>query len=83
MPITEKQLTFTNTDLLKTVRSATVEGRWITTTDNKKMLVWIIYPPDFNPNRKYPTLLFCEGGPQNDGEPVLLLQMEFPADGCQ
>ncbi len=61
---TEKQLTFTNTDLLKTVRSATVEGRWITTTDNKKMLVWIIYPPDFNPNRKYPTLLFCEGGPQ-------------------
>lgn len=60
----EKQLTFTNTELLKTVRSATVEGRWITTTDKKKMLVWIIYPPDFDPSRKYPALLFCEGGPQ-------------------
>ncbi len=62
---TEKQLTFTNTDLLKTVRSATVEGRWITTTDNKKMLVWIIYPPDFDPKRKYPAVLFCAGGPQS------------------
>lgn len=61
----EKQLTFTNSDLLKQVRSATVEGRWITTTDQKKMLVWIIYPPDFNPERKYPAILFCGGGPQS------------------
>jgi len=60
----EKQITFTNAELLKQVRSATVEGRWITTTDQKKMLVWIIYPPDFDPSRKYPAILFCEGGPQ-------------------
>ena len=29
------------------------------------MLAWVIYPPDFNPKKKYPTLLYCEGGPQS------------------
>jgi len=61
----ETQLTFTNREILRNVRSATVEGRWITTTDNKKMLVWVIFPPDFDPGRKYPALLFCAGGPQS------------------
>ncbi len=41
-----------------------VEKRWIKTTDNKQMLVWVIYPPHFDPNKKYPTLLYCQGGPQ-------------------
>jgi dipeptidyl aminopeptidase/acylaminoacyl peptidase len=61
----EIQLTFTNRNILKDIHSAKVEGRWITTTDHKKMLVWVIYPPDFNPNKKYPALLYCEGGPQS------------------
>ena len=42
-----------------------MEGRWIKTTDGKDMLTWVIYPPQFDPNKKYPTLLFCEGGPQS------------------
>ena len=42
-----------------------VESRWITTTDKQKMLVWVIYPPHFDPAKKYPTLLYCEGGPQS------------------
>ena len=42
-----------------------VEGRWMKTTDGKDMLTWVIYPPQFDPNKKYPTLLFCEGGPQS------------------
>ena len=37
----------------------------MTTTDGKKMLVWVIYPPDFDPAKKYPTLLYCQGGPQS------------------
>jgi dipeptidyl aminopeptidase/acylaminoacyl peptidase len=41
-----------------------VEKRWIKTTDNKEMLTWVIYPPDFDPAKKYPTLLYCQGGPQ-------------------
>jgi dipeptidyl aminopeptidase/acylaminoacyl peptidase len=42
-----------------------VEERWVTTTDNKQMLVWVIYPPGFDKNKKYPAILFCEGGPQS------------------
>jgi dipeptidyl aminopeptidase/acylaminoacyl peptidase len=41
-----------------------VEERWIKTTDNKQMLTWVIYPPHFDPNKKYPTILYCQGGPQ-------------------
>jgi len=61
----ETQLSFTNREILANVKSAKVVERWMTTTDNKKMLTWVIYPPDFDPNKKYPTLLFCEGGPQS------------------
>ena len=42
-----------------------VDERYIKTTDAKDMLAWVIYPPDFDPAKKYPTLLFCQGGPQS------------------
>lgn len=42
-----------------------VQQRWVKTTDGKDMLCWIVLPADFDPARKYPTLLFCEGGPQS------------------
>ncbi|MEG1684961.1 MAG: S9 family peptidase [Bacteroides sp.] len=58
------QLSFENKAIYDQLTMGKVEGRWIKTTDNKKMLTWIIYPPHFDPNKKYPTLLFCEGGPQ-------------------
>ena len=61
----EIQLSFVNRDVLSQVKSAKVVGRWITTTDKKKMLTWVIYPPDFDPAKKYPVILFCEGGPQS------------------
>ncbi len=61
----EKQLSFVNKDILEKLELAKVEERWITTTDNKKMLVWVIYPPHFDANKKYPTLLYCQGGPQS------------------
>lgn len=41
------------------------EPRWIKTTDGKQMLTWVIYPPNFDPKKKYPTLLYCQGGPQS------------------
>ncbi|PZQ77178.1 MAG: S9 family peptidase, partial [Flavobacterium johnsoniae] len=41
------------------------ERRYVTTTDGKKMLVWVILPPNFDKNKKYPTLLYCQGGPQS------------------
>jgi len=59
----EKQLTFTNRHIYDHIEMGKVEERWIKTTDNKEMLVWIIYPPEFDPGKKYPAILYCQGGP--------------------
>jgi dipeptidyl aminopeptidase/acylaminoacyl peptidase len=61
----EKQLTFTNQHIYDHIEMGKVEERWIKTTDNKEMLVWIIYPPKFDPGKEYPALLYCQGGPQS------------------
>lgn len=59
------QLTQENKQIYDQIEMGKVEGRWMKTTDGKQMLTWVIYPPQFDPNKKYPTLLFCEGGPQS------------------
>jgi len=61
----ETELSFENKDILAKLEMGKVEERWIETTDHKQMLTWVIYPPHFDKNKKYPTLLFCEGGPQS------------------
>ena len=58
------QITFTNKDLLEKLTMGKVEERWMTTTDGKQMLTIVIYPPHFDATKKYPTLLYCKGGPQ-------------------
>ena len=60
-----EQLTFENKQIYDQLEMGKVEARWMTTTDGKQMLTWVIYPPQFDPNKKYPTLLYCEGGPQS------------------
>jgi dipeptidyl aminopeptidase/acylaminoacyl peptidase len=62
---TETQITFYNKTILETLEMGRVEERWIKTTDNKDMLVWVIYPPAFDPQKKYPAILYCQGGPQS------------------
>ncbi len=59
-----KQITFTNQDLLSKLTMGNVEERWMKTSDGLDMLTIIIYPPHFDPNKKYPALLYCKGGPQ-------------------
>ena len=59
------EISFENKHLLDQLTMPTVEKRLITTTDNKQMLTWVIYPPHFDPSKKYPALLYCEGGPQS------------------
>ncbi|MEJ1729710.1 prolyl oligopeptidase family serine peptidase, partial [Escherichia coli] len=59
------QLTFENSHLLNQLTMGQVEERWIATTDNKKMLTWVVYPPHFDSQKKYPAVLFCAGGPQS------------------
>lgn len=61
----QRQLTAINRELMSTIALPTVTEKWITTTDGKKMLVWVILPPNFDANKKYPSLLYCQGGPQS------------------
>ena len=61
----KQQITHENEHILKQLAGITVQQRWVTTTDGGRMLYWIILPPKFDETKKYPTLLFCEGGPQS------------------
>ncbi len=58
------QISFENKHLLDQIKMGRVEERWIKTVDNKDMHMWVVYPPDFDSTKVYPTLLFCMGGPQ-------------------
>lgn len=60
-----KQLTNVNKAIYDSIQLSPIEKRIVKTTDNKDMVAWVIYPPDFDPNKKYPTLLYCQGGPQS------------------
>jgi dipeptidyl aminopeptidase/acylaminoacyl peptidase len=62
---TWKQLTNVNTATYASLTLGKTERRYVTTTDGKKMMVWVILPPNFDATKKYPTLLFCQGGPQS------------------
>ncbi|MBQ7868771.1 MAG: S9 family peptidase [Prevotella sp.] len=59
------QVTTENKHITDQLTFGKVQQRWVKTTDGKNMLCWIILPSDFDENKKYPTLLFCEGGPQS------------------
>lgn len=60
-----EQMTHVNTKFYANTGMCRTERRFVTTTDNKQMLVWVIYPPGFDAAKKYPTLLYCQGGPQS------------------
>ncbi len=59
------QLSHANDEKYAAINLSKVEKRYVTTTDGQKMLEWIIYPPNFDPAKKYPTILYCQGGPQS------------------
>ncbi len=60
-----EQITSINKEVLSKVRMGKTEEHWIKTVDGKEMLVWLIYPYDYDSTKTYPALLFCEGGPQS------------------
>ena len=59
------QISGINRAIYDHIRMGEVQKRWVETTDGKQMLTWVILPPDFDPAKKYPTLLYCQGGPQS------------------
>lgn len=60
----DQPLTTVNKSILEQLTMGKIEERWLETTDGKQMHTWVIYPPHFDPNKKYPALLYCQGGPQ-------------------
>jgi len=58
------QLTHANDSIYQRIELSNVEKRMVTTTDNQQMVTWVIYPPEFDASKKYPALLYCQGGPQ-------------------
>lgn len=59
------QLSHVNDETYASIGMSKTERRFVKTTDGKQMLVWMIYPPGFDPAKKYPALLYCQGGPQS------------------
>jgi dipeptidyl aminopeptidase/acylaminoacyl peptidase len=59
------EISFENRAVFDQLTVARSEARWIPTTDGKQMLTWVVYPPNFDPSRQYPALLYCQGGPQS------------------
>ena len=59
------QITFINKDIFDNLDMPSVEKRMVKTTDNKEMLTWVLTPPKFDATKKYPALLYCQGGPQS------------------
>ena len=60
-----EQITFENKHLYDQMTFGKIQQRWVKTTDGKDMMYWIVLPAHFDETKKYPTLLFCEGGPQS------------------
>lgn len=60
-----KRLTYETSSIFEQIDLSLFEESWVETTDHKQMQVWIIHPPNFDPSKKYPALLYCQGGPQS------------------
>jgi dipeptidyl aminopeptidase/acylaminoacyl peptidase len=63
--VAAKSFTSENASLYEDLAMGKIEKRWISTSDGGKMLTWVFFPPNFDPEKKYPTLLYCQGGPQS------------------
>lgn len=61
----EEEISFINKDILDKLTMPTVEQRWVKSTDGQMVFNWIILPPNFDKTKKYPAILYCEGGPQD------------------
>ena len=74
---TIRPLTDVNGPAMQSIAPSPVQARWVTTTDGRQMLVWMVFPPHFDPDKKYPALLFCGGGPQSPLTPDYSFRWNF------
>ncbi len=61
---TVRQITEVNKEIFAQLTLPTIEKRLVPTTDGKEMTTWVVLPPNFDPDKKYPAILYCQGGPQ-------------------
>jgi dipeptidyl aminopeptidase/acylaminoacyl peptidase len=78
-----KQITTVNNHVYDNLALSKTERRYVTTSDGKKMLVWVILPPNFDENKKYPTLLYCNGGPQSQVSQFYSFRWNFQVMAAQ
>lgn len=78
-----KQLTTVNNNVYDKLALSKTERRYVTTTDGKQMMVWVVLPPNFDPNKKYPTLLYCNGGPQQQVSQFYSFRWNFQVMAAQ
>ena len=72
-----QKISHENDHIFSQLDNIKVEARAVKTSDGKDMLTWVVFPPNFDESKKYPTLLFCEGGPQNMVSQFWKLSLEF------
>lgn len=77
------QITKVNDAVYNTLALSKTERRYVTTSDGKKMMVWVVLPPNFDPNKKYPTLLYCNGGPQSQVSQFYSFRWNFQVMAAQ
>lgn len=78
-----KALTKVNTPLYDRMQLSEIREEWVTTSDGKKMLVWLILPPNFDEQKQYPALLYCQGGPQSAVSQFYSFRWNFQAMAAQ
>lgn len=80
---TWNQITTVNDEAYSKIALSKTERRYVTTSDGKQMLVWVVLPPNFDPNKKYPTLLYCNGGPQSQVSQFYSFRWNFQVMAAQ
>lgn len=80
---TWQQITRVNNKVYDSIKLSSVKRHYSTTVDGKKLLSWIIYPPNFDATKKYPTLLYCQGGPQSPLSQFYSFRWNFQAMAAQ
>ncbi len=78
-----KAVTHVNDKIYNSIALSKIEMKMVPTTDNKEMGVWVIYPPNFDASKKYPTLLYCQGGPQSAVSQFYSLRWNFQLMAAQ
>lgn len=82
--VSEKNISNVNTEKLKEFKFGKLEKRMVkSSADGKEVLTWVVYPPDFDPNKKYPTILYCQGGPQSQVSNFFSLRWNFQLIAAQ